>query len=45
MNAKILVFVVFIEGIIYLFLYNLHDCVFKRRVTNYGKRRHTLLHQ
>ena len=28
MNAKILVFVICIEAIIYLLLYNLHDCTF-----------------
>ena len=29
MNAKIPVFVICIEAIIYLLLYNLHDCTFK----------------
>ena len=29
MNAKILVFVICIEAIIYFLLYNLHDCTFK----------------
>ena len=29
MNAKISVFVNFVEAIIYLLLYSLHDCVFK----------------
>ena len=29
MNVKISVLVVFIEAIIYLLLYNLHDCTFK----------------
>ena len=29
MNAKISAFVIFVEGIIYLLLYNLHDCTFK----------------
>ena len=29
MNAKILVFVICVEAIIYLLLYNLHDCTFK----------------
>ena len=29
MNAKISVFVISIEAIIYLLLYNLHDCTFK----------------
>ena len=28
MNAKILVFVISVEAIIYLLLYNLHDCIF-----------------
>ena len=31
MNAKISVFVIRVEAIIYLLLYNLHDCTF-----NYG---------
>ena len=30
MNVKILVFVICVEAIIYLLLYNLHDCTFKR---------------
>ena len=30
MNAKIPVFVICVEGIIYLLLYNLHDCTFKK---------------
>ena len=29
MNAKISVFAICIESIIYLWLHNLHDCVFK----------------
>ena len=29
MNAKISVFVICVEGILYLSLYNLHDCIFK----------------
>ena len=29
MNPKILVFVIGVEVIIYLLLYNLHDCTFK----------------
>ena len=29
MNAKISVFVFFVEEIIYLLLHNLHDCTFK----------------
>ena len=32
MNAKILVFVICIETIIYLLLYNLHDCTFKEHI-------------
>ena len=31
MNGKISVFVTFIEAIMYLLLYNLHDCTFKER--------------
>ena len=30
MNAKISMFVVCVEAIIYFLLYNLHDCTFKR---------------
>ena len=30
MNAKISLFVIFVEAIIYLLLYSLHDCVFKK---------------
>ena len=29
MNAKILVFVIYVEAIIYLLLYNMHDCTFR----------------
>ena len=29
MNAKISLFIVYVEAIIYLLLYNLHDCAFK----------------
>ena len=29
MNTKMSVFVIFVEAIIYLLLYNLHDCTFK----------------
>ena len=29
MNTKISVFVIYVETIIYLLLYNLHDCTFK----------------
>ena len=32
-NAKISVFVVFVEAIINLLLYNLHDCTFKSVVS------------
>ena len=28
MNVKISVFVIYVEAIIYLLLYNLHDCTF-----------------
>ena len=31
MNAKISVFVIYVEGIIYLALYNLRDCIFNKR--------------
>ena len=30
MNAKMLVFVICVEAIIYCLLYDLHDCPFKR---------------
>ena len=30
MNAKISVFVICVEAIVYLLLYNLHDCTFAR---------------
>ena len=30
MNAKILVFAICVKAIIYLLLYNLHDCAFKK---------------
>ena len=47
MNAKISVFVICVEEIIYLLLYNLHDCTFnnpanKLRI-NYVFFRHILL--
>ena len=29
MNSKISVFVIYVEAIIHLLLYNLHDCTFK----------------
>ena len=32
MNATISVFVICVEAIIYLLLYNLHDCTFKLRL-------------
>ena len=32
MNAKISAFVICVEAIIYLLLYNLHDCTFKVRI-------------
>ena len=31
MNAKMSVFVIFVEAIIYLLLYNLYDCTFNKR--------------
>ena len=34
MNAKISVFVICVEAIIYLLLYNLHDCTFKGILKN-----------
>ena len=34
MNAKIPVFIICVEAIIYLLLYNLHDCTFKQNVNN-----------
>ena len=34
MNAKVSVFVSFVEANIYLLLYNLHDCSFKRLLLN-----------
>ena len=33
MNAKISVFVICVEAIIYLLLYNLHDCTFNSYFT------------
>ena len=32
MNKKISVFVICVKAIIYLLLYNLHDCTFKGRI-------------
>ena len=32
MNAKILVFVIYVEAITYLLSYNLHDCNFNAKV-------------
>ena len=34
MNANISVFVIYAEAIIYLLLYNLHDCTFNRKQIN-----------
>ena len=34
MNAKISVLVIYVETIIYLLLYNLHDCAFKNKIEN-----------
>ena len=31
MNAKISVFIICVEAIIYLLLYSLHDCTFKKQ--------------
>ena len=36
MNAKVLVFVICVEAIIYLLLYNLHDCAFKCCIIKYN---------
>ena len=36
MNAQISVFVICVEGIVYLLLYNLHDCTFKDIVRSFG---------
>ena len=30
MNAKVSAFVICVEAIVYLLLYNLHDCIFNR---------------
>ena len=35
MNAKISVFVICVEAIIYLLLYDLHDCTFNGNTNNY----------
>ena len=37
MNAKISVFVICVEAIIYLLLYNLHDCTFKGGMNAYDQ--------
>ena len=34
MNAKMSLFVICVEAIIYLLLYNLHDCTFNNHVSN-----------
>ena len=44
MNAKILGFVIYVEAIIYLLLYNLHDCTFKQ-VVCFSKQRYDLFDQ
>ena len=31
MNAKISVFVIYVEAVTYLLLYNLHDCTFNQK--------------
>ena len=38
MNAKVSVFVICVEAIIYLLLYNLHDCTFKENTENKNKK-------
>ena len=38
MNAKILMFVIFVEGIIYLLLYDLHDCTLKKKTKKKKKK-------
>ena len=37
MNVKISVFVICVKAIIYLLLYNLHDCTFKVRILDIPK--------
>ena len=34
MNVKVSVLVIYVETIIYLLLYNLHDCAFKNNIEN-----------
>ena len=44
MNAKLSVFVIGVEVIIYLLLYNLHDCTFKcanPKIQHFSERGHT----
>ena len=40
MDAKISVFVIYVEAIIYLLLYNLHDCIFKGCFLNSSSNAH-----
>ena len=42
MNAKISVLVIYVEAIIYLLLYNLHDCTFKRTTKSFGSHPFTI---
>ena len=37
MNAKVSVFVICVEAIIYFLLYNLHDCTFNPLCTKMGR--------
>ena len=39
MNAKVSVFVICVEAIIYLLLYNLHDCTFKIQFKNFDAKK------
>ena len=44
MNAKLSVFVIGVEAIIYSLLYNLHDCTFKfanPKIQHFSERGHT----
>ena len=43
MNAKISVFVICVEAIIYLLLYNLHDCTFNTSYRETAAKRATLI--
>ena len=37
MNAKISAFVICVQAIIYLLLYNLHDCTLKKEAEKFGQ--------